>query len=113
MTSGPLSPGCVFVDEREAVQKKTFTKWVNSHLGRVTCRIGDLYTDLRDGRMLIRLLEVLSGEQLVSITQKPPYPVLNLTQALSMTLILYHQSGGIMCFISSFSVIYFPSTCFF
>ncbi|XP_016084595.1 spectrin beta chain, non-erythrocytic 2-like [Sinocyclocheilus grahami] len=52
-------------DEREAVQKKTFTKWVNSHLGRVTCRIGDLYTDLRDGRMLIRLLEVLSGEQLV------------------------------------------------
>lgn len=53
-------------DEREAVQKKTFTKWVNSHLGRVTCRIGDLYTDLRDGRMLIRLLEVLSGEQLVS-----------------------------------------------
>lgn len=57
-----------FADEREAVQKKTFTKWVNSHLGRVTCRIGDLYTDLRDGRMLIRLLEVLSGEQLVSIT---------------------------------------------
>ncbi|XP_048883547.1 spectrin beta chain, non-erythrocytic 1-like isoform X1 [Brienomyrus brachyistius] len=51
-------------DEREAVQKKTFTKWVNSHLSRVTCRIGDLYTDLRDGRMLIRLLEVLSNEQL-------------------------------------------------
>ncbi|XP_064182150.1 spectrin beta chain, non-erythrocytic 1-like isoform X1 [Anguilla rostrata] len=51
-------------DEREAVQKKTFTKWVNSHLARVTCRIGDLYGDLRDGRMLIRLLEVLSGEQL-------------------------------------------------
>lgn len=59
-----------FTDEREAVQKKTFTKWVNSHLGRVTCRIGDLYTDLRDGRMLIRLLEVLSGEQLVSVSQK-------------------------------------------
>lgn len=58
---------CFLADEREAVQKKTFTKWVNSHLGRVTCRIGDLYTDLRDGRMLIRLLEVLSGEQLVSI----------------------------------------------
>ncbi|KAL8184114.1 UNVERIFIED_CONTAM: hypothetical protein K2H54_006975 [Gekko kuhli] len=50
--------------EREAVQKKTFTKWVNSHLARVTCRISDLYSDLRDGRMLLRLLEVLSGEQL-------------------------------------------------
>lgn len=53
-------------DEREAVQKKTFTKWVNSHLARVSCRITDLYTDLRDGRMLIKLLEVLSGERLVS-----------------------------------------------
>uniref|UniRef100_A0AAR2LG50 Spectrin beta chain n=1 Tax=Pygocentrus nattereri TaxID=42514 RepID=A0AAR2LG50_PYGNA len=56
-------------DEREAVQKKTFTKWVNSHLGRVTSRIGDLYTDLRDGRLLIRLLEVLSGEQLPKPTK--------------------------------------------
>ncbi|PIO35783.1 hypothetical protein AB205_0116690, partial [Aquarana catesbeiana] len=51
-------------DEREAVQKKTFTKWVNSHLAFVSCRISDLYLDLRDGRMLIKLLEVLSGEQL-------------------------------------------------
>ncbi|KAJ0063351.1 hypothetical protein NL108_000299, partial [Boleophthalmus pectinirostris] len=50
--------------ERDAVQKKTFTKWVNSHLSRVSCRISDLYTDLRDGYMLTRLLEVLSGELL-------------------------------------------------
>ncbi|XP_019630688.1 PREDICTED: spectrin beta chain, non-erythrocytic 1-like isoform X2 [Branchiostoma belcheri] len=53
-------------DEREMVQKKTFTKWVNSHLARVNCRITDLYTDLRDGRMLLKLLEILSGERLVS-----------------------------------------------
>ena len=52
-------------DEREVVQKKTFTKWANSHLARVSCRITDLYKDLRDGRMLIKLLEVLSGEMLV------------------------------------------------
>lgn len=56
----------LLADEREAVQKKTFTKWVNSHLARVSCRITDLYADLRDGRMLIKLLEVLSGERLVS-----------------------------------------------
>ncbi|OCT77699.1 hypothetical protein XELAEV_18028793mg [Xenopus laevis] len=56
-------------DEREAVQKKTFTKWVNSHLSRVSCRITDLYTDLRDGRMLIKLLEVLSGERLPKPTK--------------------------------------------
>ncbi|MXQ95458.1 hypothetical protein E5288_WYG012570 [Bos mutus] len=52
-------------DEREVVQKKTFTKWANSHLVHVSCRITDLYKDLRDGRMLIKLLEVLSGEMLV------------------------------------------------
>lgn len=59
-------------DERDAVQKKTFTKWVNSHLSRVSCRISDLYNDLRDGYMLTRLLEVLSGELLVGThTQSP------------------------------------------
>ncbi|XP_039294197.1 spectrin beta chain isoform X2 [Nilaparvata lugens] len=51
-------------DERESVQKKTFQKWVNSHLVRVNSRIGDLYVDLRDGKMLLKLLEVLSGERL-------------------------------------------------
>uniref|UniRef100_A0A8K9XFT7 Spectrin beta chain n=1 Tax=Oncorhynchus mykiss TaxID=8022 RepID=A0A8K9XFT7_ONCMY len=56
-------------DEREAVQKKTFTKWVNSILSRVNCRIVDLYLDLRDGRMLIKLLEVLSEEKLPKPTK--------------------------------------------
>eukprot|EP00071_Canis_lupus_P007276 XP_005623261.1 spectrin beta chain, erythrocytic isoform X1 [Canis lupus familiaris] len=56
-------------DEREVVQKKTFTKWVNSNLARVPCRITDLYKDLRDGRMLIKLLEVLSGEILPKPTK--------------------------------------------
>ncbi|XP_041342644.1 spectrin beta chain, non-erythrocytic 2-like, partial [Pyrgilauda ruficollis] len=49
--------------EREAVQKKTFTKWVNSHLAGGS-HLGDLYSDLRDGRLLLRLLEGLSGETL-------------------------------------------------
>ncbi|XP_018330207.1 spectrin beta chain isoform X2 [Agrilus planipennis] len=51
-------------DERESVQKKTFQKWVNSHLVRVNTRISDLYIDMRDGKNLIKLLEVLSGERL-------------------------------------------------
>lgn len=55
----------VFTEEREHVQKKTFTKWVNSHLVRVSCKIQDLYMDMRDGKMLLKLLEVLSGERLV------------------------------------------------
>lgn len=56
-------------DERESVQKKTFAKWVNSHLTRVSCGIQDLYVDLRDGKMLIKLLEVLSGERLPNPTK--------------------------------------------
>ncbi|TPP60271.1 Spectrin beta chain [Fasciola gigantica] len=51
-------------DQREVVQKKTFTKWVNSHLSVVSCSIEDLYMDLRDGKMLLKLLEILSGERL-------------------------------------------------
>ncbi|XP_056283080.1 spectrin beta chain, erythrocytic isoform X2 [Pseudoliparis swirei] len=56
-------------DEREAVQQKTFTKWVNSILSRVGCRISNLYLDLRDGRMLIKLLEALAGERLPKPTK--------------------------------------------
>ena len=33
---------------------------------RINCRVNDLYTDLRDGKLLIKLLEILSGDRLVS-----------------------------------------------
>ncbi|XP_077431939.1 plectin isoform X4 [Vanacampus margaritifer] len=51
-------------DERDRVQKKTFTKWVNKHLIKAQRHVSDLYEDLRDGHNLISLLEVLSGEKL-------------------------------------------------
>ncbi|XP_071324950.1 plectin isoform X5 [Trachinotus anak] len=56
-------------DERDRVQKKTFTKWVNKHLmkhrrAEAQRHVTDLYEDLRDGHNLISLLEVLSGETL-------------------------------------------------
>ena len=54
------------------MQKKTFTKWVNAHLARAGCRLGDLYCDLRDGVLLTRLLELLSGEPLVGTTKERP-----------------------------------------
>ena len=57
----------VFADEREKVQKKTFTKWINSHLQRVGARVNDLYHDLKEGKKLILLLEILSGEKLVRL----------------------------------------------
>ena len=46
------------------VQKRTFTKWVNSNLGKKGLKVDDLYVDLRDGSRIIALLEVISGDRL-------------------------------------------------
>uniref|UniRef100_A0A8C9F0R5 Calponin-homology (CH) domain-containing protein n=1 Tax=Pavo cristatus TaxID=9049 RepID=A0A8C9F0R5_PAVCR len=51
---------------RILVQKRTFTKWINTHLAKVTYDLSDdLFEDIKDGVMLIALLEVLSGQKLV------------------------------------------------
>uniref|UniRef100_A0A8C9TK36 Dystrophin n=1 Tax=Scleropages formosus TaxID=113540 RepID=A0A8C9TK36_SCLFO len=53
-------------DEREDVQKKTFTKWINSQFAKAgKPPIRDLFTDLCDGRRLLELLEGLAGHELV------------------------------------------------
>ncbi|XP_077199077.1 dystrophin isoform X10 [Paroedura picta] len=51
--------------EREDVQKKTFTKWVNAQLAKFgTHPIEDLFNDFCDGRRLLELLEGLTGQKL-------------------------------------------------
>uniref|UniRef100_A0A671RXF5 Dystrophin-like n=1 Tax=Sinocyclocheilus anshuiensis TaxID=1608454 RepID=A0A671RXF5_9TELE len=53
-------------NEREDVQKKTFTKWINSQFAKTRRPpIDDLFTDLCDGRRLLELLEGLVGHELV------------------------------------------------
>ncbi|XP_017313017.1 dystrophin isoform X2 [Ictalurus punctatus] len=53
-------------DEREDIQKKTFTKWINSQFAKAgRPPINDLFTDLCDGRRLLELLEGLTGHELV------------------------------------------------
>ncbi|XP_076736198.1 dystrophin isoform X5 [Maylandia zebra] len=55
-------------DEREDVQKKTFTKWVNSQLAKTgKPPVEDLFSDLCDGRRLLELLEGLTGHELVKL----------------------------------------------
>lgn len=53
-------------DEQEIVQKRTFTKWINSHLAKrkPPMVIDDLFEDMKDGVRLLALLEVLSGQKL-------------------------------------------------
>uniref|UniRef100_A0A3B5QS06 Calponin-homology (CH) domain-containing protein n=1 Tax=Xiphophorus maculatus TaxID=8083 RepID=A0A3B5QS06_XIPMA len=51
---------------QEAVQKRTFTKWINSHLAKHVppLEVKDLFDDIKDGVMLLALLEILSGQKL-------------------------------------------------
>ncbi|XP_069963267.1 dystrophin, isoforms A/C/F/G/H isoform X7 [Bactrocera oleae] len=54
-----------FMDERQDIQKKTFTKWINSHLLNTQCTpVNNLFEDLRDGHRLLALLSVLTQSQL-------------------------------------------------
>ena len=53
-------------DRRDAVQKKTFTKWLNFHLAkRSGLVVDDLFTDLRDGHLLLTLLEIFTNQSMV------------------------------------------------
>jgi hypothetical protein len=55
-------------DQRDAVQKKTFTKWMNFYLSkRDGLYIDDLFLDLRDGHLLLSLLEIFTNQTIVSV----------------------------------------------
>ncbi|KER25597.1 hypothetical protein T265_14174, partial [Opisthorchis viverrini] len=51
-------------DRRDAIQKKAFTNWINHHLSKRNCWVHDLFVDLRNGYLLVRLLESLTNELL-------------------------------------------------
>ena len=57
--------------ERFQIHMKTFTKWINSVLLKANMRVEDLFTDLRDGEKLLRLLEILSGKKLPKARSSP------------------------------------------
>ncbi|KAL7032834.1 hypothetical protein ACKWTF_007407 [Chironomus riparius] len=51
-------------EERMHIQKKTFTKWMNSFLFKAKMEVEDLFVDLADGVKLLKLLEIISGEKI-------------------------------------------------
>uniref|UniRef100_A0A8C3T104 Utrophin n=1 Tax=Chelydra serpentina TaxID=8475 RepID=A0A8C3T104_CHESE len=53
------------LDEHNDVQKKTFTKWINARFSKSgKPPIKDMFTELKDGRKLLDLLEGLTGNPL-------------------------------------------------
>jgi len=56
---------------RTAIQKKTFTRWINTHLADRRLKIQDITTDFADGMMLIHLLEIISGKKIRKWNKKP------------------------------------------
>jgi hypothetical protein len=57
------------------LQEQTFTKWFNNVLraDRSRVQIENLETDLKDGLILVQLLESLSKERMTGVHRKPNF----------------------------------------
>ncbi|XP_056437384.1 utrophin-like isoform X1 [Gadus chalcogrammus] len=82
---GPL------MDEHDSVQKKTFTKWLNAQFSKAgKTPIKDMFSDLRDGRKLLDLLEGLTGTALTKERGSTRVHALN---NVNKVLQVLHQSN--------------------
>ena len=61
------------------VQKKTFTRWCNTHLVERQININDLQHDLQDGIILINLLEILTRDKVGQYCKAPKMRVQKLS----------------------------------
>ncbi|XP_070698369.1 calmin [Pempheris klunzingeri] len=66
--------------EREVVQKRTFTRWMNLHLEKCDppIEVDDLFRDIQDGHILMALLEELSGCKLLHGFKKSAHRIFRL-----------------------------------
>eukprot|EP01114_Cavostelium_apophysatum_P014749 TRINITY_DN38_c0_g3_i1.p2 TRINITY_DN38_c0_g3~~TRINITY_DN38_c0_g3_i1.p2 ORF type:complete len:624 (-),score=257.07 TRINITY_DN38_c0_g3_i1:2085-3956(-) len=70
-----------------AVQKKTFTKWTNSHLKKVGTEVVDVQTEFDTGIKLMMLIKALYGVDVPKYNSNPkmrPHKLDNLSLAFSM-----------------------------
>lgn len=75
-------------NEQERVQKKTFTNWMNTYLCQrhPPIKVDNLFEDVKDGTVLLSLLEVLSGEKLPmekGTKLRRPHHLANISTALN------------------------------
>eukprot|EP00456_Euglypha_rotunda_P026364 TRINITY_DN2125_c0_g1_i2.p1 TRINITY_DN2125_c0_g1~~TRINITY_DN2125_c0_g1_i2.p1 ORF type:complete len:397 (-),score=54.46 TRINITY_DN2125_c0_g1_i2:19-1209(-) len=58
-------------EKQDRVQKKTFTRWVNTHLADRKLVVKDLQEDLWDGIFLINLVEIISSKSIGGHNKNP------------------------------------------
>ncbi|KAF4078503.1 hypothetical protein AMELA_G00199850 [Ameiurus melas] len=78
-------------DEHDAVQKKTFTKWINAQFSKTgKAVIKDLFSDLKDGRKLLDLLEGLTG---TTLTKERGFTRVHALNNVNRVLQVLHQNN--------------------
>ena len=86
-----LLPGASVKEDWVEVQKKTFTNWANETLKQEGVRVTNLETDLEDGVILIKLLEMLApGRRMPGRWVHVALPMLN---AVGASLGKFHTRG--------------------
>jgi len=61
--------------QMSAVQQRTFTRWMNHFLSERLLKVDNLMTDLKDGKLLINLLELISSKKLPPYTKQCKLPI--------------------------------------
>jgi len=74
----------------EQIQKKTFTKWVNSHLSKRGQKIEELAADFKDGLKFLSFLEIISGRSVPKYEKKPRMRI-HYIQNIDLGLKLLHE----------------------
>ncbi|XP_077443822.1 utrophin isoform X2 [Stigmatopora argus] len=78
-------------DEHDLVQKKTFTKWINAQFSKEgKTSIKDMFSDLKDGRKLLDLLEGLTGNIL---TKERGFTRVHALNNVNKVLQVLHQNN--------------------
>jgi len=79
-------------EQMTAVQKKTFTRWMNHFLVERLLKVNDLFVDLKDGKLLINLLELISSKTLKA-WNKAPKMTLHELQNINIALDFVKEEG--------------------
>ncbi|XP_061749860.1 interaptin isoform X3 [Nerophis ophidion] len=80
--------------ERQTVQKRTFTRWINLHLKKCDqpIEVQDLFQEIQDGRILMALLEELSGCKLLHGFKKSSHRIFRLNNIAKVLAFLEERN---------------------